>query len=147
MANHARRHRRLLAGGTAFALASAWSALGVAPASAQTVSSTAVCEANNTVFGRFYDLPPNENFVLFALLKNGTNATTTYQGIGLSTDFEGFTSSPAAPIYGPLPLEVRSAVYRDLNGNSRWDATTDDTLYQGVVTITTCPSETVASPK
>jgi hypothetical protein len=143
-----RWRRRLLAGGSAFALTSAMAAALATPAAAQAPTATVTCTTDgstNAVFGSFSDLPPSESFILFALLELSNGTTTTYQGVLVNSDGTGAAQTPSVAV--GLPLGVHIALYRDGNGNARWDPSIDDTVFRGDATVSTCPSLVAVAPK
>jgi hypothetical protein len=143
------RLRRLAAGGAAFALTSALATAFAAPAGAQAPSATVNCTTSDSsrfLSGRVDDFPPVETFGLFVLLQYSDGSKSVFQGLQLFTDTTG---SDVAPTIGVdnLPINLGTAVFRDLNHNGRWDPDVDDTVYRGSTTITTCPASIVLSPK
>ena len=96
------------------------------------------------------NFPPSEALSGFVIVRlaNGTN--TVYNGFPLSTDGTGSATSPSVP--GTInhdSFTIQAAVFRDTNGNGRWDPDTDDTLFRSTeVTIpaNTCENHTL-SPK
>jgi hypothetical protein len=126
-----------------------------APAAAQEPGSVAHCTVGTTGTGgtlsaTFSGLPPLETFPLFVFLRFNNGATSTLQQLDITTDATGAASTPA-PGWGfstsVLPVVGASAVYRDANGNHRWDPDVDETLFRGQATITECPSSVPAAPK
>ena len=145
------RFRKVAAGTVAVALSSVLIGFGFgSPAGAQAPAAVTQCSVDTgtpTLTGTFSGLPPNDSVFLFVVVENGNGQKRVFQGYEFGTDGDG-NGGPIPPVpFGPLPLKVSGAVYRDLNANHRWDPNVDDTLYQGAGTITACPSSVTLSSK
>jgi hypothetical protein len=79
-------------------------------------------------------------------LGKSETSTVVYQGIPITTDFSGFGSTPEVS-GDPPTVHISFAVYRDTNGNGRWDRDVDETLYQGHGPVTACPQTVTLTPK
>jgi hypothetical protein len=155
---HSHRRRRVAAGALAVGASSFLAAIGFAsPATAGTPNpSVAVqCTANDASTGTsvliINNFPyPNQSLSGFVIVRAANGSTTVYNGISLATD--GFGSAMSAGVSGPLvhdEYSLQAAIFRDTNGNARWDPDTDDTLFRSVavtVPANACQSETL-SPK
>jgi hypothetical protein len=138
----------------ATSLVGGWSA----PAQAGTVAPSvqALCnviDGTPAVSGRLVDFPPNQDLLsLFVMQgpKNGRTFTFSIT-IGTDTDAQGTATTPGGSSSGitfhGFPIDVGWIVYRDRNGNVRWDEGVDETLYRGDGTVTACPQTVTLSPK
>ena len=118
--------------------------LGVMPAGAQVEPTVVVeCSSPNVLHAVISDFPANETLRFFALVEpdgfvvNSMSISTDDSGTGGTQSF-GFT----------LPADIGFAVFRDTDGNFRWDPDRDETLYRGDGTVpSTCPPATTLNPK
>jgi hypothetical protein len=144
-----RRRSRKATGGLAIGITSTLALGGLAaPAVAQEPAADAHCRADGG--SSFYsvtirDFPPDESFLFFASGRSETS-TVVYQGNPITTDFSGFGSTPEVP-GDPPTVHIAFAVYRDTNGNSRWDPDVDDTVYRGDGPVTSCPQTVTLTSK
>lgn len=144
-----RRRRRGLraAGGLALGISSVL-AVGALPASAGTAAPTAYADCTSSgLLGRITDFPPSESFLFFARVRHEDGRAEVYQGNGISTDASGSGDTGLRAPQGTLPDDIDFVVYRDTNGNRRWDPNADDTVYKGTGTVTACPQTVTLSPK
>ena len=91
--------------------------------------------------------PPSETFLWFGWVRQPDGTTVRYNGFSFTTDATGVGGLGLSAPYNGLPLNVVFAVYRDTNGNARWDPTRDDTVYEGAGTVTDCPQDVTLAPK
>ena len=89
--------------------------------------------------------PANETFLLFTAVET-SNGFDISQGASTTTDASGAASAPPVGISG-VPSRINFALYRDTDPNSRWDPGTDDTLFHGQATVSSCPQTVTAAPK
>lgn len=142
-----RLRRRAAAGGVALGVSSVLGIGGFAsPAAAQTPTAFSTCDAAGQLSGRITDFPANSTFRWFARLR-WADGSISRLGFSISTDATGAGTLGGSLPVRTLPLQVDFDVYNDLNGNNHWDPGTDDTIYAGNGTLTTCPSEVMLSPK
>jgi hypothetical protein len=137
-----------VAGGLALGISSALG-LGALPAGAGTTAPTAFVDcAGNALSGRITGFPPNEGFVFLAIVGHGDGSNSVYQGFSIATDESGSgNTGPLTAPAGTLPDDIDFVVYRDTNGNGRWNPDIDDTVYKGAGTVTACPQTVTLSPK
>ena len=142
---------RVAAGSLALGVSSLVAVGGLAsPVSAQAPTAVSECTgspSSTNMTGSISDFPPSETFLWFAAIKRADGSVNRFQGFTISTDSTGAGAIGLSAAFGPVPLQVRFAVYRDLNGNRRWDPATDDTVYSGSGTITDCPQNVTLAPK
>jgi hypothetical protein len=123
-------------------------ALGALPAGAGTTAPTAFVDCSGgALSGRIIDFPPTEVFTFFARVRHPDGSASVYQGYTITTDESGSGSTGVSAPAGTLPDDIDFVVYRDTNGNSRWDPDADDTVYKGAGTVTACPQTVTLSPK
>jgi hypothetical protein len=91
--------------------------------------------------------PSSETLNVLAVTDGRVGSPAVFK-FTLTTDPTGSATSFPSPSGPPdRPVTVGVVVYRDLNGDSRWDPDTDDILYQGDGTVTECPQSVTLSPK
>ena len=118
------------------------------PAAAQEPAAEAHCRLDGSVpiySVSYRDLPPNATFTGFAMGKS-ESSTAVYQGFTLATDATGAGTTPEVS-GDPPPVHIGFAVYRDTNGNFRWDPDVDDTVYRGDGPVSACPQSVTLTPK
>ena len=94
--------------------------------------------------------PPNSTLNMFILLDGRETPPFVFNGPGnfLTTNSTGSITTTATPSGPPdRPVSVAVAVYRDGDGNSRWDPDRDETLYRGNGVVTGCPQTLTLTPK
>lgn len=144
--------RRLLASSVAVGLSSAGVIGGLAtPAGAEATSGTAECFLDIGMVGTLRlggsGYPPNETFSSFVFITWG-NGTTSRGVVPFETDPAGNGRVTTQWADNPgFPWRIGLAVFRDTNGNGRWDPDVDDNLYRGSGTVTACPQTTTLAPK
>jgi hypothetical protein len=142
--------RHAAAGGVAVGAASLLAL--AAPAGAVERTVVAEClvsgeqEAGRLVLSGF---PPNSTVNMFIVLDGRALPTIVFTGPGafLTTNSTGSVTTTGQ--FGPpdRPVIVGVAVYRDLDGDARWDPDGDDTLYRGDGVVTRCPETLTLTPK
>ena len=141
---------RASVGGVAVAVSSGLIG-GAAPAGAQqertaVANCTRVTSNEPSLSGTITGFPADETFLFFALLRFGNGNQAVLQGYSITTDSNGTGSTPSYVAF-VLPVDTGLAVYRDTNGNRRWDPDADDTLYRGSATVGECPQSVTMTPK
>ena len=83
--------------------------------------------------------PANEQLLQFIYYRYTPDEGDTFQidGYPIDIDEDGNGASPALPAEPPVRWDW--VVYRDTNGNRRWDIDQDDNVFRGVATVTACP--------
>jgi hypothetical protein len=91
--------------------------------------------------------PANEQLLQFIIYRYTPDEGDTVQidGYPVDIDANGNGASPALPAEPPVRWDW--VVYRDTNGNRRWDIDQDDNIFRGVATVTTCPQTVRMTPK
>jgi len=122
-----------------------------APASAQEAEPTTevFCSRDNSLgslAARITGFPREDSFLVFGFVDGSEQGSSVYDGYVVTTDASGEGSIGPVPD-GGLPADVGFVVYRDRNGNRRWDPDVDDNVYRGDGTVTDCPSSVTLSPK
>ncbi len=78
------------------------------------------------------NFPPDASLEAFVFIKSDDGTSVVYNGIPLTTDTVGSAASPS--VLGPNPSTHNAvgaiAVFRDTNGNGRWDPNTDHNLFR-----------------
>ena len=125
------------------------------PAGAQTSGPTGqlVCEeevigaSDNAVHPEISGAPANTQLSQFIRYRYTPDEGDTFQidGYPLNIDANGNGSSPALPAEPPVRWDW--VLYRDTDGDRRWDPDGDDTVFRGVATVTTCPQTVTMTPK
>ena len=151
------KQHRVVAGGVAVAatgLIGGWGA--PAHAGSVTPSVQAICtiiEGSPAVSGRLADFPPNQQDLLSLIVMQGPKDGRTFTfsiNISTPTNAEGVGTSPGGSSSGVtfhgFPIDVGWVVYRDRNGNVRWDDGVDETFYRGDGTVTACPQTVTLTP-
>ena len=135
--------RRVAVGSAALGV----SALGLGGLAAPSVAAepTAIADcANDGLTGRITGFPPDERLYLFV----ANDGRLAIDGFNIDTDASGAGDTRGLGVaVGSYPAHISAVIYRDTNGNSRWNHDVDDTLYQGETDVTTCPASYTLTPK
>ncbi len=139
-----RRGVRAAAAGSLALGAATLTVWGLAPPAYGGAEPTTIVDClDGSVSGRFTGFPPDETLSLRATV----HGNTVVDGYPIFMDGTGAGSTGVGVPVGELPAEVSATLFRDLNGNGRWNYDVDDTLYQGTGTVTSCPQSVTLSPK
>jgi hypothetical protein len=143
--------KRVAVGGVALGAASL--VAGAAPAGAAEPTVVAECLVNaGQESGRLIlsGFPPSSTLNMFIILDGAQTPPFVWNGPGnfLTTSSAGSVTTSSTPSGPPdRPVHVAVAVYRDRDGNARWDPDSDETLYRGDGVVTSCPQALTLTPK
>ena len=140
----------VVAGSMALGVSSVLGGGYASPAGAAAPTAISSCTGDSvspTLTAFVSSFPPSETFRWFGWVRQPDGTTFRYNGFTITTDSNGVGGVGLSATYSGLPLNVVFAVYRDTNGNARWDPSSDDTVYEGAGTVTECPQDVTLAPK